>query len=300
MIYTITFNPSLDYILKVENLALGYTNRCDGENLCVGGKGINVSLILAEFGIESVALGFVGGFTGDKLEAMLANKTIMTDFVHVSGGNTRINVKLVSDEMTEVNASGPDVSDEEVDQLIKKIDNIKDGDTLVIAGSVTKNLSDSIYEKILGRLSDRKIKAVVDATGNLLLRTLKFRPFLVKPNIDELADMFKTEIACESDVVKYALELKNMGAVNVLVSMGKNGAILVDEFGKVLKHKAVGTRVINPVGAGDSMVAGFLAGAQIDYNTALAYGIAAGGATACSEGLANKALIDRFLEEMDL
>jgi len=296
MIYTITFNPSLDYVMKSESIKLGCTNRSNGESITVGGKGINVSLVLAEFGLSSTALGFIGGFTGDRLDSMLKSDLVRTDFVRVADGNTRINVKLIDDKMTEINAGGPIVCPNEVDLLLKKIDTIKDGDTIVIAGSVPKGVSDDIYERILSRLEGKNIKSVVDATGKLLLRTLKYKPFLVKPNVDELGDLFFVHITCESDIIKYANELKNMGAQNVLVSMGKDGAMLVDSDGNVRKRKAVGTQAINPVGAGDSMVAGFLAGAEADYDTALAYGIAAGGATACSEGLASKETIDEFLK----
>lgn len=299
MIYTITFNPSLDYVMNTDKLTLGHTNRSHRELITVGGKGINVSLVLAQLGIKSVALGFVGGFTGDELERMLANNIIKTDFVRVLGSNTRINVKLIEQQMTEINAGGPFVTEDEVKQLLEKTDALKDGDTIVIAGSAPKNVSDDIYERILERLSDRKIKAVVDATGKLLLKTLKYKPFLIKPNVDELGEMFGTKISCESDILKYASELRAMGAQNVLISMGKDGAILFDENKVVRKRAAVGTKAVNPVGAGDSMVAGFIAGMSVDYDNALAYGIAAGGATACSEGLATKELIDQFLNMMN-
>lgn len=299
MIYTITFNPSLDYVMNTDNLTLGHTNRSNCELITVGGKGVNVSLVLAQFGIESAALGFIGGFTGDQLERMLGNSLVKTDFVRVLGGNTRINVKLIEQQMTEINAGGPFVTEDEVKQLLEKTDALKDGDTIVIAGSAPKNVSDDIYERILERLSDRKIKAVVDATGKLLLKTLKYKPFLIKPNIDELGEMFGTKISCESDILKYASELRAMGAQNVLISMGKDGAILFDENKAVRKRAAVGTKAVNPVGAGDSMVAGFLAGLSVDYDNALAHGIAAGGATACSEGLATKELIDQFLNMMN-
>jgi len=286
--------------MKTGDLSLGHTNRSLGESISVGGKGINVSLVLAEFGIKSTALGFVGGFTGDQLVKMLDCDSIITDFVRVVGGNTRINVKLIGKEMTEINALGPNISEKEVLVLLEKTDAITDGDTVVIAGSVSKNLPSDIYEKILERLVERNIRIVIDATGELLLKTLKYKPFLIKPNVDELGDIFNTRIDCECDIVRYALELKKMGAVNVLVSMGKDGAVLVDENGEVLKRKAVSITAVNPVGAGDSMVAGFIAGADIDYRTALDYGIAAGGATACSEGLADKETIDKLLWQIDL
>lgn len=295
MVYTITFNPSIDYVMNTGNLNLGHTNRSISESMSVGGKGINVSLVLAQFGVSSTALGFVGGFTGLQLEKMLADESVQTDFVHLAGGNTRINVKLISDEMTEVNAGGPEVSDDDVQKLLKKTDMIVYGDIVVVAGSVPKNLSDDIYEKILQRLSDRSVKTVVDATGALLIKTLKYRPFLIKPNIDELCDIFNTKISSESDIVEYAIKLQNMGARNVLVSMGKDGAILVADDGTIITQRAAPISAVNPVGAGDSMVAGFIAGSEIDYHTALVYGTAAGGATASLNGLANKQTIDRLL-----
>lgn len=296
MIYTITFNPSLDYVMKTNALELGHTNRSYYECVTVGGKGINVSLVLAQLGICSTALGFIGGFTGNQLDIMLKRDLVKTDFVRVANGNTRINVKLIENEMTEINAVGPHVSFDDVELLLTKIDRLQDGDVVVIGGSVPRGVSDDIYEKILVRLDGKKIKAVVDATGKLLLKSLKYKPFLVKPNIDELGDMFGIKIISDSDIVKYAMELKNMGAQNVLVSMGKEGAILVDIDGNVKKRQAVGTTTVNPVGAGDSMVAGFIAGSIVDYDTALDYGVAAGGATACSDGLASKEMIDEFLK----
>lgn len=298
MIYTVTFNPSLDYVMKTSSLDIGHTNRSAEEYISVGGKGINVSLVLSELGIESTALGFVGGFTGTQLEQMLERKLVKTDFVRVAGGNTRINVKLIADEMTEVNAAGPFISDEEINALISKTDGLVAGDTLVIAGSVPKNLSDDIYEKILGRIFDRNVKIVVDATGDLLLKTLRFKPFLIKPNVDELGALFGVDIKDEDEIIKYALRLHEMGAQNVLVSMGKEGAILVDSNLAVRKRTAIGCGAVNPVGAGDSMVAGFIAGAKDGYEKALELGIACGGATACSQGLATKDQIDCFLAMM--
>jgi 1-phosphofructokinase len=300
MIYTVTFNPSLDYVMRVNCLNIGETNRAESELITFGGKGINVSLVLSEFGVESTALGFVGGFTGEKLERMLQGGNIKTDFIHVMNGDTRINVKLIDNRMTEINAGGPNVSDEEVFMLFSKIDDIEDGDTLVLAGSVPKNLTNDIYERIFDRIVGRNVKTVVDATGKLLLNTLKFKPFMIKPNVDELGELFGVKITSEGDVVKYARRLKSMGAQNVLVSMGKDGALLVNENGEVLRQKAVGGKPVNSVGAGDSMVAGFIAGSEKDYKTALAYGVAAGGATACSQGLATKGIIDSLICETDL
>ena len=298
MIYTITFNPSLDYVMKTQKLEFGHTNRSYQEHITVGGKGINVSLVLAQFGIGSTALGFVGGFTGDQLDRMIKSDLVKTDFVRVANGNTRINVKLIENEMTEINAGGPLIDEKEIETLLGKLDALEDGDTLIIGGSIPKGVTDDIYERILERISGRNVRSVVDAMGALLLGTLKYRPFLIKPNVDELSDIFKAEITCDYDVIKYALKLREMGAENVLVSMGKDGAILIDENGGVTKQGAAKVNAVNPVGAGDSMVAGFIAGAQYDYKSALIYGTAAGGATACSDGLADKATIDELLAQI--
>ena len=299
MIYTVTFNPSLDYVMMTDCFTQGCTNRSAEELITVGGKGINVSLVLAELGIKSTMLGFVGGFTGEYLENSLKNELIENKFVRISNGMTRINVKLVGREMTEINAGGPCVSPEEIDKLLLTVDLASEGDVIVLAGSTPKNVSKDIYEKILARLSGKNVKSVVDATGELLLKTLQYNPYLIKPNIDELGDLFDTHITDEKDVVKYAQILKDKGAKNVLVSMGAEGAILVSENGEVIKRKAVGTGAVNPVGAGDSMVAGFLAGSGYGFDVAMDYAIAAGGATACTRGLATKEKIEQFLNMID-
>lgn len=299
MIYTITLNPALDYVLKMDNLRTGNINRADSEEVFIGGKGINVSFVLKELGISSVALGFVSGFTGSAIEQGLADAGIQTDFVRLNSGFSRINVKLRYSEETDINGCGPDISESEFEEFMKKLSALSDGDTVVIAGSVPKSVPCDIYEKILERLSDRKIRIVVDAAKSLLLNTLKFKPFLIKPNIAELGDLFGVFISTADEAAEYAEKLQKMGACNVLVSMGGSGALLLDENHR--KHlcgvcKGV---VKNTVGAGDSMVAGFLAGIEKgDFEYALKLGTAAGGASAFSDGLPAKDEIMCLLKQL--
>lgn len=297
MIYTVTFNPAVDYVLHVGNMHSGEVNRSSGEEIYFGGKGINVSLVLNELGIESEALGFVAGFTGKALVEGIRAKGVKTDFVYLDSGFSRINVKIKSDTETELNGHGPDIDKNALELLYKKLDKIKDGDTLVLAGSIPNTLPTDIYEKILARLCDKKIKTVVDATNDLLLNVLKYKPFLIKPNKSELGEMFDTVIESREDVIKYAKKLKEKGAVNVLVSMAAEGAILVDENGMVHSCGVCRGTVKNSVGAGDSMVAGFLAGLG-DYAYALRLGTACGGATAFSDGLAQKDEIYNLLKQI--
>ncbi len=297
MVYTVTFNPAIDYVVKTDKMTSGEVNRANEEKMYFGGKGINVSLVLRELGIKSRAFGFIAGFTGEAIENGLASQGIGTDFVRLKNGFSRINVKIKSDEETELNGRGPDIPDDAVKELFDKLEMIKDGDTLVLAGSIPPSLPSDIYEKILARLEGRKIKTVVDATKDLLLNVLKYRPFLVKPNNHELGEMFGVKLETVEQIAEYAEKLRGMGAENVLVSMAGDGALLIDETGKVY-HKGVckGT-VKNSVGAGDSMVAGFIAGAEKgDYEYALKLGTACGGATAFSDGLAEKEDIIRLLE----
>ena len=257
MVYTVTFNPAIDYVVHTDELAVGMTNRSTSEQMYVGGKGINVSMVLAELGIRSKALGFVAGFTGRAIEDGAKEKGVETDFVHLESGCSRINVKIKSDEETELNGQGPKISDKAIDELLKKLDKLEDGDVLVLAGSIPGTLPNDIYEKILARLSDRKIKTVVDATKDLLLNVLKYKPFLIKPNNHELGEMFGVELKTEDEIISYAKKLREMGAMNVLISMAGDGAILVDEHGKVHKCGVCRGTVKNSVGAGDSMVAGY-------------------------------------------
>lgn len=296
MVYTVTFNPAIDYVVHTGEMKLGDTNRSEREEMYFGGKGINVSIVLRELGIKSKALGFTAGFTGEAIENGLADMGIDTDFVRLEKGNSRINVKIKSAEETELNGQGPDIDDKAIATLFEKLDKLSDGDTLILAGSIPSSLPSDIYERILERLSGKQIKVVVDATKDLLLNVLKYKPFLIKPNDHELGEMFGVELITDDEIEKYARKLQDMGAVNVLISMAGDGAMLIDEFGK--KHRCGVCRgtVKNSVGAGDSMVAGFMAGSiNGDYEYALKLGTAAGGATAFSDGLATKKKISELL-----
>lgn len=300
MIYTVTFNPAVDYVVYTDNLDFGRVNRSKEEKIYFGGKGINVSLVLNELRIKSKALGFIAGFTGDAIEKSLKEKGIETDFVRLEKGFSRINVKINSGTETELNGQGPEISQDDIKKLFDKLDQIADGDTLILAGSIPKTLPSDIYEKILAYLSHKKIKVVIDATKDLLLNTLKYKPFLIKPNIHELEEIFGTSIKSNHHIINYAGKLKEMGAKNVLVSMAGDGALLLDETGKTHICKACKGSAVNSVGAGDSMVAGFIAGSlQKDYEYALKLGTAAGGATAFSQGLAQKDAIYKLLEQLN-
>lgn len=299
MIYTVTFNPAIDYIMHTSEMNLGMVNRSKGEEIYFGGKGINVSIVLGELGIKSKALGFVAGFTGEAIEKGILEKGVDADFVRLKNGFSRINVKIKSGEETELNGQGPEIPDEALEELFTKLDELKDGDTIILAGSIPNTLPSDIYEQILKRLSDRKIKAVVDATNDLLKNVLKYKPFLIKPNNHELGEMFGVKLETNEQIAEYAGKLKEMGAVNVLVSMAGDGALLLDENGKTHICGVCKGTVKNSVGAGDSMVAGFVAGSvDGDYEYALKLGTATGGATAFSEGLAQKDEIYRLLEQL--
>lgn len=288
MIYTVTVNPALDYAMEVGELIPGRTNRSKGEQISFGGKGINVSAILTELGVPTLALGFVAGFTGEALERAVSRAGVKCEFVRLREGYTRINVKLKGDEETEINAEGPMVYPEALEVFLQKLDRIGEGDTLVLAGSLPRSLPGDLYCQILHRLDGRGIRFVVDATGELLLSTLPYRPFLIKPNRHELEELAGRSLVSEDDIADFARTLQVKGAKNVLVSLGGDGAILLDEFGMLHRKAAVGGPAVNTVGAGDSMVAGFLKGCEVDYDYALRMGIAAGGATAHSMGLATK------------
>ncbi|MBR1764303.1 MAG: 1-phosphofructokinase [Ruminococcus sp.] len=300
MVYTVTFNPAIDYVVRTEGLALGEVNRARGEQLFFGGKGINVSAVLSELGVATRALGFTAGFTGEAIEQGLAAAGIETDFIRLPAGNSRINVKIKAAEETELNGCGPDIDSGSLEKLFKKLDGLQGGDVLVLAGSIPPSLPSDVYERILARLSGREIRAVVDATGDLLLNVLKYRPFLIKPNDHELGALFGVALEGMADIEKYARRLRELGARNVLVSMAGDGALLVDEQGLVHTCGVCRGEVRNSVGAGDSMVAGFVAGVlmQEDYGFALKLGTAAGGATAFSDGLATKKKIDELLKQL--
>ena len=300
MIYTVTFNPAIDYIVYMKELEKGSINRSERETAFFGGKGINVSFILKELGHESTALGFVAGVTGKALEQGIENKGLHADFVRLENGITRINVKIRSGEETDINAQGPDIKQGDIDRLFEKLDRLKEGDVLILAGSIPKTLPSDIYERIMERLYGRGVHFVVDATKELLVNSLKYKPFLIKPNNDELSEIFGVEIKTPELSAEYGKKLVKKGASNVLVSMGGKGAVLCDENGKTHYMPAVGGEAVDTVGAGDSMVAGFIAGytEKKDYEYALKLGTASGGATAFSEGLAEKDRIYELLGQL--
>lgn len=300
MIYTVTFNPAIDYLVYVPELKVGSILRSEKESTFCGGKGINVSLILQELGIASTATGFIAGFTGSAIEQALGGGIIRTDFVRLKEGLTRINVKIRSEYETDINGQGPAISENDIKTLLGKLKGLKQDDILVFAGSIPNTVPSDIYEKIMELLSGTGVRFVVDATKDLLLNSLKYRPFLIKPNNDELGEIFSVRIDTPEDAILYAGKLREMGAVNVLVSMGGKGAVLVDENGKDYYMPAISGKAVNTVGAGDSMVAGFIAGytQKADYGYALKLGTAAGGATAFCEGLATRDEIFRLMNQI--
>lgn len=290
MIYTVTFNPSLDYIVSVDNFTCGMVNRTKEEKIFAGGKGINVSMVLKNLGMETTALGFLAGFTGEKLEKLLEEKGICTDFIWVKNGMSRINVKLRSNEETEINGQGPMISALELQMLYEKLDLLKEDDILVLAGSIPDTLPSSIYMDIMKRLKEKKLKIVVDATKDLLVNVLPYHPFLVKPNHHELGEIFGVKLKEKDEVVLYAEKMQKMGAQNVLVSMAGEGAVLAASDGSIFKADAPKGTVLNSVGAGDSMVAGFLSGylEHLNYEKAFQMGVCTGSASAFSEELAKR------------
>lgn len=300
MIYTVTLNPAIDYVIMLDNLKTGNVNRISSENVYPGGKGINVSGILKELGYESCALGFISGFSGAFIKDSLDKKGLDTDFIDLENGFSRINVKIKSDEETEINGQGPHISDEKLNQLYEKIDKLNEGDILILSGSIPKTLDERLYENIMKKIEGKHVKVVVDATKDLLLNVLKYKPFLIKPNNHELEEIFNVKLKSNEDVALYARKLKEMGAKNVLVSMGKDGAILVNEENRVFISNIPKGEVINSVGAGDSMVAGFVSGyiSTNSYEEALKLGASCGSATAFSSDLANREFIERFLSEI--
>ncbi|HIT60685.1 MAG TPA: 1-phosphofructokinase [Candidatus Fimousia stercorigallinarum] len=297
MIYTVTFNPALDYIVKVDHLTLGMVNRTVQEDIYYGGKGINVSIVLNNLGLQSTALGFIAGFTGREISDGVAAMGVASDFIELREGISRINVKIKSQEESEINGQGPMIHDDELEMLYKKLDGIQDGDILVLAGSIPNTLPEDIYEKIMARLQEKDIKIVVDATKDLLLNVLKYHPFMIKPNNHELGEMFGVVLKTNDEIIHYAKELQKRGARNVLISMAGDGAILVDENGQTFISAPPKGTVKNSVGAGDSMVAGFIAGylKSENYEDALKMGLATGSASAFSEGLATKEEVYQLL-----
>lgn len=299
MIYTLTLNPALDYIVQLPAIREGQTNRAVSTDLQFGGKGVNVSLVLSELGVENTALGFAAGFTGAALTAYLTDKGIRADFIPLPEGLTRINVKLKTPEglhpETEINASGPAIPAEALEALYRKLDALTEGDTLVLAGSIPPSLPKDTYRAVMERLAGRGIRFAVDAEGALLTETLPFRPFLIKPNRAELEGIMGRELPTNSDLKEAAIALQEAGAVNVLVSLGGEGALLLDENGVCHRVPALPIKAVNTVGAGDSMVAGFLAGAERGYDYALKLATACGAATAASEGVADRNKVQDLL-----
>lgn len=297
MVYTVTFNPAMDYVMQVNNMNEKDINRSEEEKMFYGGKGINVSAVLTQLDIENTATGFLAGFTGSELERMLEADNINTDFVHLKTGFTRINVKIKSEKELDINAHGPDISEQDIDELLNKLKGIKSGDYLVLAGSVPPSLSDDIYEKLLEHFTDKDINIVVDTTGNLLKNILKYKPFLIKPNHHELGQIFSVDINSTQDVIRYAKKLQEMGAKNVLVSRAKDGATLIDENGNVTSVTNAPGKIVSSVGCGDSMVAGFIAGyiESKNYEKALRLGAVCANATAFSSSIAKKKEIDNML-----
>lgn len=290
MIYTVTFNPSLDYIVSVEDFKLGLTNRTSSELMLPGGKGLNVSMVLGNLGIENTALGFVAGFTGEEIVRRIEEMGVKSDLIPIDKGISRINLKLKSIDGTEINGCGPEISEENVQKLMSKLDALKAGDVLILAGSIPGSMPDDIYRKIMERLDGRDVMIVVDATKDLLVNVLEYHPFLVKPNNHELGEIFGVELKTRDDVVPYAKKMQEMGAVNVLVSMAGEGAVLAAADGSIHAAPAPKGKLVNGVGAGDSMVAGFVAGwmERKEYSHAFAMGVSAGSASAFSELLATK------------
>lgn len=298
MIYTVTFNPSLDYVVDVAEFEVGRVNRTSKETIFPGGKGINVSMVLKHLGYENTAFGFLAGFTGNHIEELLKSEGITTDFIQVESGCSRINVKLRSTMETEINGQGPEIMPEDIKKLYQKLDGLKEDDILVLAGSIPDVMPGSMYMDIMNYLQDKHLKIVVDATKDLLLNVLKYHPFLIKPNNHELAEMLQVEINDKKDVIKYAGKLQEMGARNVLISMAGEGAVLITEDGNVFESEAPKGKVKNSVGAGDSMVAGFLAGYlnTKNYSHAFKMGVCTGSASAFSDTLATKDEVEELLK----
>lgn len=297
MIYTVTFNPSLDYIVDVNNFKLGRVNRTTKEIIYAGGKGINVSMVLKNLGFDSTALGFLAGFTGKEICRLMEEQGVNADFIEVKEGLSRINLKLRSNEESEINGQGPAIKEKDIRSLYEKLDKLQYGDVLVLAGSIPSVMPQSMYMDIMKYMEEKDLNIVVDATKDLLVNVLKYHPFLVKPNNHELGEIFGVELEEKKDVIVYAKKLKEMGAKNVLVSMAGAGAVLVAEDGSIYESEAPKGKVVNSVGAGDSMVAGFLAGflQTRDYREAFKLGVCTGSASAFSEKLATKEEVDSIM-----
>ena len=300
MIYTVTFNPSLDYIVSVNDFQLGLTNRTDSELILPGGKGINVSTILMNLGIDSTAFGFAAGFTGEEIIREVEAMGIRSDFIKIDSGISRINLKLKNIDGTEINGSGPEISEEKIEELLRKLDILGEGDILVLAGSIPASMPADMYSTIMERLQHKNVTFIVDATKDLLINVLKYKPFLIKPNNHELGELFDVKLTTREEVIPYGKKLQKQGARNVLISMAGEGAVLVAEDGSVYEAPAPKGTLVNAVGAGDSMVAGFTAGwiEKKDYRHAFYMGVSAGRASAFSEYLATKEEIMDLYEKV--
>ena len=298
MIYTVTFNPSLDYIVRLDSFTAGAINRTKYEQVLGGGKGINVSIVLRNMGLDSTALGFTAGFTGQEIERQLHGFGCTSDFIHLPKGFSRINVKVKASEETEINGQGPEIPEEALAELFTKLSQLESGDTLVLAGSIPNTLPDDIYERIMASLEAKDIRIVVDATCNLLLNVLKYHPFLIKPNNHELGEMFGVELHSDEEIITYAKKLQEKGARNVLISMAGDGAILLTETGELFRCPAPKGTLVNSVGAGDSMVAGFITGYSESgsFERAFHMGVATGSASAFSENLATRPEVEALLK----
>ncbi len=302
MIYTVTFNPAIDYIIRLDKLTTGAINRVNYEQVLGGGKGINVSIVLGNLGHKSTAMGFLAGFTGDEIVRQLREFSAADDFVKLDEGFSRINVKVKADVETEINGQGPKISDAKRDELFAKLQKLTAGDTLVISGSIPNTLPDDMYERTLEPLQGKGIRVVVDAEKGLLLKVLKFNPWLIKPNNHELGDMFGVKLTSDAEIIEYAKKLQEKGAQNVLISMAGDGAILLTAEGKSYKSPAPKGKLVNSVGAGDSMVAGFIAGFEEsngDYEKAFHMGVATGSASAFSENLATRPEVEALLKTIE-
>ena len=298
MIYTVTLNPSLDYIVSVKDFVPGRVNRTEKEVIFPGGKGINVSIVLHNLGMTSSALGFVAGFTGEEIKKQVQTFHVTEKFIPVAEGMSRINVKLRSNEESEINGKGPNIQSADIELLMKQLDTLQDGDVLVLAGSIPDMMPETMYRDIMARLSEKKVMVVVDATRDLLVNVLEYHPFLIKPNNFELGEIFGVELKSKEEVITYAKKLQEKGARNVLVSMAGDGAVMVAADGTTYESNAPKGQVVNSVGAGDSMVAGFLYGYLIwhSYEKAFYYGLCTGSASAFSENLATKTEVEQLLK----
>ena len=300
MIYTVTLNPSLDYIAECKDFTLGATNRTSSEIIYPGGKGINVSIVLSNLGDRTTALGFLAGFTGEHIDSLIKDMGISSRMIRLDEGMSRINLKLKSKEETELNGMGPKISIIDIARLYQKLESITEDDILVLAGSIPPSVSEGLYSDIMERLKETKIKIVVDATKDLLMNVLDKKPFLIKPNIHELGELFNVKLDSADEALPYALKLKEMGAVNVIISMGKDGAMMVDEYGNSYTMNSPEGKLVNSVGAGDSLVAGFLHKylETGNYEEAFRYGVCTGSASAFSSALATKEEVEKLYREI--